>query len=250
MSKSATHVYKYANVEGQSVQAGDRYVAETAAIGFPLDVVITNAARLQEYVDYLAAPEGLNLIRGERVTSPGLFEVEPDQYAVELSVPPSSNNLDFPLPVRISGLNTRWSAGLWQKSGYCFGFYGNGIDRYRALGVDMDGYAYVPVHMDYTNNNPSGISHIVAGHPVVADSVGTNVFIQVTNLGKAAGGSEDRWHIAVNNPTDNTVTTVLRRAMAPPGLVFDQDTVVIQPGEHKRIPNVSHIPNGPVFFFD
>jgi hypothetical protein len=54
------------------------------------------------------------------------------------------------------------------------------------------------------------------------------LFIQVTHV----GGTPDRWHVAVNNPTDRPVTTTLRAAMALPGLDFPDRMLTLKPGEY------------------
>ena len=58
-------------------------------------------------------------------------------------------------------------------------------------------------------------TRVLAGHPVVADPHGQDVFIQVTCL----GGTPFRWHVSANNPTDHSVTTIFRQAMKLPGLI-------------------------------
>jgi len=213
----------YADLEGQTVKKGDRYTVEWAALGFPLDVPVASAADLQRYVAYLQQPTGLQVLRGRRLDGPGLVEFAPDEGAVELSLPQPAPRLDLTLPVRIRGLNPRWSAGLFQKQGYSKGFYGPGENRYRALGLDFAGNAYVPLYVDAANT-----THVVAGHPIVAGPEGEELFLQVTNV----GGTPDRWHVSVNNPTDREITTTLHAAMALPGLDFPDRTLTLKPGEY------------------
>ena len=69
------------------------------------------------------------------------------------------------------------------------------------------------------------------GHPVVADEAGEDLFIQVTQTSGGTGG-EFRWWIAVNNPTERAVTTVLSNAMDLPGIAFERKQTEIGPGEH------------------
>ena len=77
----------------------------------------------------------------------------------------------------------------------------------------------------------------MAGHPVVADQAGKDVFIQVTQLsgGTRAKGKPTsfRWHVSVNNPLDRAVTVRLRRAMRVPGLKFSSQKLTLKPGEHR-----------------
>ena len=58
---------------------------------------------------------------------------------------------------------------------------------------------------------------------------GKELFIQVTNI----GGTPDRWHVSVNNPTDAAITTVLISAMALPGLAVDPLSITLAPGEYR-----------------
>ena len=69
---------------------------------------------------------------------------------------------------------------------------------------------------------------MLAGHPVVADDRGRELFIQVTRLYE----SPDQWHISVNNPTDKHITTMLRKAMDLPGLNLRDTEITVKPGEY------------------
>jgi hypothetical protein len=40
------------------------------------------------------------------------------------------------------------------------------------------------------------------------------------------------WHVAVNNPTDQEITTAIRTAMDLPGLVLPEKQWTIRPGEY------------------
>ena len=131
--------------------------------------------------------------------------------------------------VVVNDLNRRWSAGLWQVEGFVKGDYGDGSNRYRAVGIDRDGRAYVPLYPDLAER-----TEVEIGHPVVADRRGQQLFIQVTAL---SGGTKVnpvyRWYVAVNNPLDEPVTTVLSRNMDLPGFDFDTREITLQPGEHR-----------------
>lgn len=107
------------------------------------------------------------------------------------------------------------------------GDYGTGEDRYRAAGLDVEGNAYIPIY-----TNCADTTHVVAGHPVVADTAGKDLFIQVTRVHDAP----TRFHVSVNNPTDETVTTVLKVAMPMPGLGFEDSEVTLKPGEYLLVP--------------
>jgi hypothetical protein len=213
-----------ADGDGRAVQQGDRCLMEVAAIGFPLDVEIHTAADLQQYASYLEKPEGMEVLRGRRVAGPGVVEVAPDaRLAVEIMVPRPPRKLSLTLPCLVDGLNPRWSAGLFQKQGYVKGDYGSGENRYRAIGLDGEGKAYVPLYVDHADR-----THVVIGHPIIAGPEAAELFIQVTKVGE----KPDRWHISVNNPTDKPIATTLRQSIPLPGLVFPDCKLTVAPGQY------------------
>ena len=221
--KAGSAIELFADVEGRKFRAGESYRFELAGFGFPVNVEIGGPQDLARYVEYLRAPAGLKVIRGAGQPSHGPVTVAVRDGAAEIFVPQPSSRLDLTLPVCITGLNPRWSAGLFQVRGYSKGFHGPGDRRYRALGVDTEGVAYVPLYVDY-----APVTHVVAGHPVVAGPEGKDLFIQVTKV----HDSPDRWHVSVNNPTDKPVTTRLRKAMDLPGLQVPARLVKLRPGEY------------------
>jgi hypothetical protein len=200
------------------VRAGDRYGAEFISLAFPLTHPVTAVADILPALQYLRDPP-LTVLRGRRIASHGVVDLEPSEGAVELSAPRAP--FPGPTPMRVSRLNPRWSAGLLMKRGSLIGFYGAGQDRYRSLGVSAQGMAHVPL------DSSAAETHVVAGHPIIADAAGADLFIQVTCL----GGSPYRWHVAANNPTSHRVTTTLRTAMDLPGLTFQARTLSLAPGE-------------------
>jgi hypothetical protein len=212
-----------AKVEGVQFKPGDNYSNEVAAFGFPLDVPVHTAEELQKYVAYLAQPEGLEIRQGKRVDSPGILEVQPFNNAVELSLPKPAQKLSLTVPVLVRGLNPRWSVELWQKTGYSKGFYGPGENRYRPVGLDFAGNAYVPLYPDLAET-----THVMVGHPIVAGAAGKELFLQVTRV----GDKPDRWHVSVNNPTDQPVAVTLHQAMDLPGLSFPDRKVTLGAGEY------------------
>jgi hypothetical protein len=207
--------------EREAVQAAARVELEIAGFGFPLDVPVADAHQFLPYVEYLREPTGLQITRGQRIESPGLLELAADGGIVNLSLGRAKTAPGLTLPLRIAGLNPRWSAGLLQKTGYTLQFYGPSQDRWRGIGVEWPGTSYVPLHVDRAD-----ATSLIAGHPVIAETSGRELFIQVTNI----GGSPWRWHVSVNNPTDHTIRTVLHNAMGLPGILFDQRPIQIDAG--------------------
>jgi hypothetical protein len=217
-------VLVFADARGRRAKRGEVYRNELFALGFPLDLAIDRAADFVPYLDYLAHPDGLEVRRGLRVESPGLLEVEPADHAVELVLAKPASGIDLVVPLRVRGLNPRWSTGVFLEQGYVLGGYGPGKNRYRAAGLDFAGDAYVPLHPAHAER-----THVIVGQPIVADSEGRDLFIQVTKLAEAPF----RWHVSVNNPTDRPIEATLRRAMDLPGLEFSRARMAFQPGEYR-----------------
>ena len=213
-----------AGIAGRTVKKGDRYAFELFSMGIPLNVKLKDKGAITRLVQYVAAPTGMELLRGKRVASPGFVECTPDNGAVEVRIPCPAEKRKLTLPLRINGLNRRWSAGLFQKAGYVKGDYGSGANRYRPLGVDRWGCAYVPLYVDMVPK-----TQVLAGHPVVADQRARELFIQVTHLFE----KPQQWHVSVNNPTDRPIETELHKTMELPGFVFKKRSVTLQPGEYR-----------------
>jgi hypothetical protein len=213
-----------ADIAGRRVQKDDTLRFELLSLGIPMNVEVKSAQAMRRLLEYLEEPQGLEILRGQRLSSPGFVEVAAADGAAEVRVPKPAQRTDLAVPLRVKGLNRRWTAGLWQKSGYVKGDYGSGTNRYRPLGVDEFGYAYVPLYVDHAPE-----TRVEAGHPLVADGNGKELFIQVTHV----WDNPDQWHVSVNNPTDRTVRTRLHKAMDLPGLVFPDTVVELKPGAYE-----------------
>ncbi len=221
----APHLFFFAARDGQQVRRDERLVYELAATAFPLDIEVRTQEELVRRATYLQQPSGWQILRGTRRESPGLLELQPDAaQVVEFTIARPASPLGVNLPCRVAGLNPRWSAGCYQLRGYVKGDYGAGDRRYRALGVDLDGHAYLPLYVELAEQ-----THMVLGHPVIADSAGRDLFIQATLLSR----NSEQWHVSLNNPTDETVTTVLQTPMDLPGLALPDPRVTLQPGEYR-----------------
>ena len=213
------------------VAVGQTYQYELLSVGCPLDAAAHSASALVDQRSYLTTPAGVSVTRGRRLNTPGVFEVQPNNYAVHLALPRPSVQRQLTLPVMVDGLNRRWSAGLWQLNGFVKGDYGSGANRYRAVGLDLDGRAYIPLYPDL-----AALNEIEVGHPVIADVQGQGLFIQVTALsGGTTTNPQYQWAVAVNNPTDSPITTVLTQNMALPGLNFGTQQVTLAPGEQRLL---------------
>jgi len=217
-------------VIGQPAQQnGQTYTYELSSVGCPLDAAAHDAETLRQQVAYLASPDGLQISRGQRANTPGLLEVVPDGYVAHVAVPTPKVKRQLTLPVMVSGLNPRWSAGLWQHHGFVKGDYGTGDNRYRSIGMDLAGRAYVPVYPDLAAQ-----SDVEIGHPVSADASGAELFIQVTALsGGSAAAPEYSWIVEVNNPTDHPITSTVTQNMSLPNLNIGPQTLTLAAGEQR-----------------
>ncbi|MCL5674922.1 MAG: hypothetical protein M1501_04180 [Candidatus Omnitrophica bacterium] len=222
LQNNAPYVFIYADINNKQVKKGDIFIYELSTLGFPVNVEIHKVSQLLRYINELKTPGGLLVARGTKVQSSGIEEFIPENHAVELYIQKPFTSLPLTLPVRIQGLNPRWSAGLFLIKGY--GDFGTGENLYRPLAVSRTGHAYIPMYVDW-----STATWLVAGQPIVAGKHGKKLFIQVTRLQAHPG----KWYVAVNNPTNKTITTILHPTMDLPGLVFHTQFITLKPGEYR-----------------
>jgi len=189
---------------------------------------------------YIAAPTGWELLQGTvgpLAATHGLpiLELTPDPASalveVRLPKPPTRHATGLSddgllLPLRVVGLQRRWTAALLQLEGYCVNMYIGGCDmRYRALGVEDSNSSLVPL---YAARAP--MTHVIIGHPVVAvaaaqdQAVSTrpeDLFIQVTAIGSGGKnvtvGPQSTWSVSVNNPSSATARARFVATMASKG---------------------------------
>lgn len=212
----------WADLEGKEFKEGENAHYEFLSVADTVDVSVRGQSRFLHLIRYLESPEGFKLIRGERgEESPGLMELKAAKGAVEFRITKPKTPVEFTLPVRINGLNPRWSAGFFQIDGYCLGHYGTGKNRYKPAGIDLDGRAYGALFPDY-----SAETHVVIGHPVISNR--KELFIQVTQKEPGSGGAP--WHVSVNNPTNEQITARFTKAMSLPGFEFKDQTRTIPAG--------------------
>jgi len=210
-AQGSFYVSVVADIAGRRVKVGDRFHFELFSVNEPIDVEAHGPDRFRRILHYLAEPDGMSVVSGRRRKALGFFEVAAQgaDAPVELKVTRPAEPIGLTIPVRVSGLNPRWSAGLFQIKGYSTGYYTNGQNVYTTLGFDFDGRVYAALYPDW-----SDVTHVIIGHPVVCDR--SDLFLEVMPRSKEGGGY--RWHVAVNNPTDEAVTARFRTAMDLPGL--------------------------------
>ncbi len=213
-----------ADIVGKQVKKGDTFTFELISLNTSVDVKIHTTEAVQRLRAYLAAPEKLQVLRGAKTDVAGFVDFEPKDYAIEIVIPKPSTDLNMTLPLRISHLNRNWTAGLFQKKGYVKGTYGTGENRYRAVGLDLEGCAHIPLYVDKVET-----THILAGHPIVADERGKNISINVIHL----FDDPPQWQVDVNNRTDKSVTTKLKQSMELPELDFEEREITLASGEYR-----------------
>jgi len=212
-----------ADIGGKSVRAGETFHHELFSVNEAINVKDGGPERFVRVVKYLERPDGMKLIRGRRLAGAGFFDVKSEAPGkpAELKVTRPARPIGLTIPVRVSGLNPRWSAGLFQIVGHTTGYYTDGRNVYTSLGFDMDGNVYAALYPDRTPE-----THVVIGHPVVCDK--PELFLEVMPRSKKGGGYQ--WRIAVNNPTNEPVTATFRAGMKLPGLEFTPRRLTIPGG--------------------
>ena len=214
-----------ADLVGQILQPGDSRHYEFFTVNESIDMEDRGTARFQRVLRYLDQPDGLQLIRGTREDSRGIMEVNSGDAnsPVEIKVSKPDQRIGLTIPLRVSGLNPRWSAGLLQVKGHSTGYYTNGENVYSALGFDLDGRVYAALYPDYADE-----THVVVGHPVVCDQ--SDLFLEV--MPRSGPDGIYIWHVAVNNPTDDDVTAEFRQSLDLPGLAFETQVHTVPAGGH------------------
>ncbi|MCY3017841.1 MAG: hypothetical protein NTW87_02255 [Planctomycetota bacterium] len=112
------------------------------------------------------------------------------------------------MPIRVSGLNDRWSAYLFDR----------GRRKARPVGV-FENKAWAVVCL-------KGSLDVFVGHPIMCDKPG--LFIQVAQTG------ENAWVVDVHNPTDAAVRTTLKKNPNFDPLrdkTFNEETIELPAGQ-------------------
>ncbi len=213
----------YLNELPKTAAAGETFTWQLLYLWDGFDHGARNLARLEKIRSYYGLDghgnSGIELKQGNLIRHFGLVDLAPENGIVEFQAPQPDFELDMPLPLRFIGFNPNWSVGQWQLKGYSSGYYTNGQNVYRNLGIDDRAMVHLGV---YTWGVP--MHHSIVGHPVQCDAPQLN--IQVTALKH----NPFLWHVAVNNPTDAPIRTTLRKAMDLPGLELPEAPVDVAPG--------------------
>ena len=216
--------------DAKNVTTGERWSAEILSVAADIHTNLQTVDQLLALREYLAAPEGFALTAGSLVDRKNtLLEIKPDGGVAKFALPPptGANNVTGPslmVPLRFGPFNRNHSVGVWQTAGYTKGLYGGGADRWSTLGLDDDGFAYLPVY-------PSRAEHTAAavGCPVTMTGAGAeSLFLQVTHVSE----KPQTWHVSVNNPSLSATVTVrvADAGMELAGLRLESQTVTVPPG--------------------
>ena len=217
---------------GRAVKKGDQLHVELFTTMWPMENSFDTTDELLQTLRYIRDPQGLEVLRGKRISgdgglqeltaTDGVVEVRLPQQTPEMKVAPTN------LSLRASGYNRNWSAGEFQLEGYNgANYYSQGKGVYRPVGVDVEGRIYAPLYA------ARGAVHTILGHPITADAAGHDLKIQVTALQSPRDGKPGSWHVSVNNPTDQPITSVLQRQIDLPGLRFQTSQITLKPGEYR-----------------
>jgi len=218
----------FADIAGKEVKPGDTFHHELFTVNEAIDTEERGPTRFGRILKYLDQPDGIQILSGQKGAGPGYVDLETDApgQAVELKVPRPSTPIALTIPVRVTGLNPRWSAGLYQIAGHALGNYTDGKNVYTTLGFDMEGYVHAALYPDQVPE-----THVVIGHPVVCSRA--ELILEVMPRSNQEGGYQ--WHVAVNNPTDVPVTATFRRGMKVPGLEFAPQEHTIPAGGYVKL---------------
>ena len=215
----------------KSVKVGQRWRSEIFSWAADIRMNLQTVEQLLALREYLAAPEGLKVMAGSLVHRNGtLIEIKPDPIAKFALPPPTtsgSNVTGLMVPLRFGPFNPRWTIGVWQTSGYSKGLYGDGTNRWSTLGLDGDGFAYLPVY-------PSRADHTSAavGCPFTMAGPGAeSLFLQVTHVAEVP---TQTWHVSISNPSlsESVTVQVKDTGMGLAGLELPLSrTVTVGPGQ-------------------
>jgi len=209
-------------------KAGDSYSWKLLMIYDSMKQRTRNLNRIECIRDYFGLDgkhdSGLQVKRGKLLKHFGLVDLAPDNGIVEFELPPPPLELDIPLGLRFSGFNPNWTIGQFQIEGYSPGFYSNGRNVYRNLATDDRDLVHLAV---YTTGVAK--THCVVGHPVQCDA--KDLIIELTRLQDAP----PQYHVAVNNPTDQPISTVLKKTMDLPGFDFPDTPVQVPAGGYRVV---------------
>jgi len=215
-----------ADVEGRAVKAEDRITTKLLSVqgNAPKTVHWDRYMRIADYIGLDGSPGyRLKMLRGRELpVTEGFCDLKAKDGAVEFQLPNPMAGLKLVLPVRVMGMNDKWSA-------YC---YDKVRKQARPIGVH-DGVAYARFDPEYHE-----LTHAAVGHPVIADHKGVVILLSVLGDEKYPARDKDGklfygglYRLQVNNPTDKDLTVTLTNNMGLPDFPFQTKKLQIKAGE-------------------
>jgi hypothetical protein len=212
-----------AELKAPAVKAGQKLETHVIVVLDALDQTDRSPERIEKVRRYFGLAgekeNGLVVRRGKVLSHRGPLAIAPDHGLVELDVPNPGWKFDLPFGVRFEGFNPNWSVLEIQHEGYLPPFYKRPGIVCRSLGLDDQRQAFLSLYPDHARR-----ARITVGHPVQCSA--PDLVIEVAML----FDSPPQYHVAVNNPTDRPIRSVLKRAMALPGFEFADTPVDVPPG--------------------
>jgi hypothetical protein len=200
-------------VNGRTFKAGDSLSWRYLVILDGLDQPVHNLHRVERLREYFGldgrSTSGLVVRRGKLLSHFGIVDLAAEGGVVEFELPAPDFPLQIPLGLRLVGFNPNWALGQYQLGGYSMGNYTDGSRVWRNLATDDRQMAHLAV---YPDNVPK--SHSIVGHPVQCDR--PELIIEFAQL----QSSPPEYRVAVNNPTDSPIKTILTKCIDLPGFDF------------------------------
>lgn len=218
-----------ADVEGREVKAGEEIKISQLSVHGEVPE-LTGAWRYKKLADYIgldgAPGYPMKLTRGKQLpVTLGFCDLQSKNGAIEFSMKKPKQNIQLVLPVRVMGMNDKWSAVCYDKSRKVS----------RPIGV-YQGIAYARFDPYYNQQLDMAV-----GHPVVADN--PDIVISVAVLGdnkypaKTSGDavSGSTYSVQVNNPTDKDLKVTFTNNLDLPDFPFETKTVDLKAGQFMEI---------------
>ena len=213
----------YLPLPEREIKKGEKFSWQYLVLMDSIDQPAKNLHRYERIRQYLGLDRkntcGIIIKKGKLINHFGLIDISPENGIVEFEIPKPDFEFNFPLGLRFFGFNPNWTIGQFQISGYSPGFYTYGKNVYRNLGPDDKNIVYLAIYPDFVPN-----THCVVGHPVVCDN--PSLIIEFTQLST----KPNQYHIAINNPTDQSIKTVLKKNMNLPDFEFPDTEVEVPAG--------------------
>lgn len=229
---STNDIWLMADVEGRAVKAGEELKISLLSVNGEVPSQ-TGGWRYKKLADYQgldgATGYQMNIARGKALpVTAGFCDLQQQDGAVEFSMEKPKSGLQIVLPVRVFGMNDRWSAFCYDKI----------RKMARPVGV-FQGIAYARFDPEYSSK-----IDVAVGHPVIADNQDVVILFSVLGDGKFPAMKDGKlcydgvYKITVNNPTDKDLLVTLKKGMDLPGFTFETKTLNLKAGELVEVTSI------------